>query len=134
MLLVIYCIINKVELSYTMAAGAGRKSLILSQHTLRTSVCCCALRKHQKSKTQKVCTLLLLNIPEFCILRTNVMFWAECSLLFSSSTTDGRQAEAVCIGKYYKWMVIYVYKTNVMESHAFLTTFELLFCDPITPT
>lgn len=64
MLLVIYCIINEVELSYTIAAEAGRKSMILSQHTLRTSVCYCALRKHQKSKTQKVCTLLFLNIPE----------------------------------------------------------------------
>lgn len=53
MSLVTYCIINEVELSYAMAAGAGRKSMILSQHTLRTSVCYCALRKCQKSKTQK---------------------------------------------------------------------------------
>lgn len=45
------------------------------------------------------------------------MFRAECSLLFLLSITDSRQAEAVCMGKYYKWMVIYVYKTNVMESH-----------------
>lgn len=45
MLLVIYCIINEVELSYAMSAGAGRKSMILSQHTLHTSVCYCALKK-----------------------------------------------------------------------------------------